>query len=50
MKPVKPLASTDSAKANLRLQVKRSGRSQIGTGTSEIRQMLIGRELFNETR
>ena len=26
-----------------------SGRSQIGAGTSEIRRMLIGRELFAET-
>ncbi len=25
------------------------GRSQIGAGTSEIRRMLIGRELFAET-
>ena len=26
-----------------------SGRCQIGAGTSEIRRMLIGRELFSET-
>jgi hypothetical protein len=26
-----------------------AGRSQIGAGTSEIRRMLIGRELFSET-
>ena len=26
-----------------------SGRSQIGAGTSEIRRMLVGRELFAET-
>lgn len=41
--------------ANLRdAQVKHSasaecGRSQIGAGTSEIRRMLIGRELFADT-
>jgi hypothetical protein len=26
------------------------GRGQIAQGTSEIRRMLIGRELFNETK
>ena len=26
------------------------GRGQINKGTSEIRRMLIGRELFNETK
>jgi hypothetical protein len=26
------------------------GRGQINEGTSEIRRMLIGRELFNETK
>ncbi|EAP71996.1 Hypothetical Protein RRSL_01669 [Ralstonia solanacearum UW551] len=41
----------NSAQANLRQQVKArsAGRSQIGAGTSEIRRMLIGRELYAET-
>ena len=44
--------SPDSAQANFRLaevKARSAGRSQIGAGTSEIRRMLIGRELFSET-
>jgi hypothetical protein len=40
---VKQVVSLDSVKAQS------AGRSQIGAGTSEIRRMLIGRELFAET-
>jgi len=46
------MARLDWAEANLRAaQVKprSGGRSQINQGTSEIRRMLIGRELFTET-
>ena len=46
------MARFDWAEANLRAaQVKpqSGGRSQINKGTSEIRRMLIGRELFSET-
>ena len=46
------ISRADSAQADLVDevgQVKRSGRSQIGAGTSEIRRWLIGRELFAET-
>ncbi len=50
MKLAKTMAGHDSVKANLRQQVKYNGRSQIGPGTSEIRRMLIGRELFNESK
>ncbi len=41
----------NSAQAHVRKDVKArsAGRSQIGAGTSEIRRMLIGRELFAET-
>jgi hypothetical protein len=45
-------ASPDSAQAHVRLsdvKARSAGRSQIGAGTSEIRRMLIGRELFAET-
>ncbi len=31
------------------VKAQRAGRSQIGAGTSEIRRMLIGRELYTET-
>ncbi len=44
--------STDSAQAHVRaadVKARSAGRSQIGAGTSEIRRMLIGRELFAET-
>lgn len=34
--------------ANVKLRI--SDRSQIGTGTSEFRRRLIGRELFEEKR
>jgi hypothetical protein len=52
MKRPNPYQSAYSVKANLgNAEVKPlcGGRSQIGAGTSEIRRMLIGRELFNET-
>ena len=52
MKRPERYQSDDSAKANLGdAEVKPlcGVRSQIGAGTSEIRRMLIGRELFNET-
>lgn len=42
----------DSAQAHVGtadVKARRAGRSQIGAGTSEIRRMLIGRELFAET-
>ena len=42
----------DSAQAHGRaadVKAQGAGRSQIGAGTSEIRRMLIGRELFAET-
>lgn len=42
----------NSAQAHVRaagVKVHAAGRSQIGAGTSEIRRMLIGRELFAET-
>jgi len=42
----------DSAQAHVRaadVKAPSAGRSQIGAGTSEIRRMLIGRELFAET-
>ncbi len=42
----------DSSQANLseaQVKAQRAGRRQIGAGTSEIRRMLIGRELFGET-
>ena len=45
-------ARSDWAKANVRaaqVKLRSSGRSQINKGTSEIRRMLIGRELFSET-
>ena len=44
--------SPNSAKAHVReadVKARSAGRSQIGAGTSEIRRMLIGRELFAET-
>ena len=44
--------STDSAQAHVRVadvKARSAGRSHIGAGTSEIRRMLIGRELFAET-
>jgi hypothetical protein len=44
--------SPDSAQANVcaaDVKARSAGRSQIGAGTSEIRRMLIGRELFSET-
>ncbi len=47
------MARADSVKANVNVvNVKGApapGRSQIVAGTSEIRRMLIGRELFAET-
>ena len=46
------VARTDSVKAHVRaadVKAQSAGRSQIGAGTSEIRRMLIGRELFAET-
>ena len=45
-------AGPDSAQAHVRaadVKARSAGRSQIGAGTSEIRRMLIGRELFAET-
>ena len=42
----------DSAQAHVcaaDVKARSAGRSQIGAGTSEIRRMLIGRELFAET-
>ena len=45
-------SSANSAQANFRLaevKARSAGRRQIGAGTSEIRRMLIGRELFSET-
>ena len=42
----------NSAQAHVRaadVKLRSSGRSQIGAGTSEIRRMLIGRELFAES-
>lgn len=42
----------NSAQAHVRaadVKAPGAGRSQIGAGTSEIRRMLIGRELFAET-
>jgi hypothetical protein len=49
---VKQVVSLDSVKAHVRVadvKAQCAGRSQIGAGTSEIRRMLIGRELFAET-
>jgi len=49
---VKRRASPDSAQAHVGaadVKARPAGRSQIGAGTSEIRRMLIGRELFAET-
>jgi len=46
------VAGPDSVKAHVRaadVKAQSAGRSQIGAGTSEIRRMLIGRELFAET-
>jgi hypothetical protein len=45
-------AGANSAQAHVRaadVKARSAGRSQIGAGTSEIRRMLIGRELFAET-
>jgi len=42
----------ESAQAHVRaadMKARSAGRSQIGAGTSEVRRMLIGRELFAET-
>ena len=42
----------DSAQAHVReadVKARSAGRSQSGAGTSEIRRMLIGRELLAET-
>ena len=42
----------DSAQAHVRaadVKARSAGRNQTGAGTSEIRRMLIGRELFAET-
>ena len=44
--------SPDSARAHVRaadVKARSAGRRHIGAGTSEIRRMLIGRELFAET-
>jgi hypothetical protein len=44
--------SADSVEAHVRfadVKARSAGRNQIGAGTSEIRRMLIGRELFAET-
>jgi hypothetical protein len=44
--------SPNSAQAHVRaadVKARSAGRSQIAAGTSEIRRMLIGRELFAET-
>jgi hypothetical protein len=44
--------SPDWAKARFReadAKPRSGGRSQIGAGTSEIRRMLIGRELYSES-
>jgi hypothetical protein len=52
MRPSEPNHSAYSAEANLgvaEVKPRSGGRSQIGAGTSEIRRMLIGRELFRET-
>ena len=46
------VARTDSVKAHVRaadVKAQSAGRSQIGAGTSEVRRMLIGHELFAET-
>ena len=45
-------ASPNSSQANVseaNVKARSAGRRQIGAGTSEIRRMLIGRELYNET-
>lgn len=44
-------ASPDSSQANVseaKVQARSAGRRQINSGTSEIRRMPIGRELFAE--
>ena len=46
------VCGSDSVKAHARaadVKARSAGRSKIRAGTSEIRRMLIGRELFAET-
>jgi hypothetical protein len=45
-----PVSMDEANKREARVKPRSGGRGQAKKGTSEIRRMLIGRELFNETK